>query len=552
MDAATNDQVSADAITTELEKILTSPDFVKSRRMKGFLSFVVEETLKGQADQLKEYSIALEVFDRDASFDPTTNALVRVEAGRLRRTLKQYYLTYGRDDPVRIDIPKGAYIPAFSSGQPARAQAPAADRDGGYSGDDRGREMAAGATEPARARGARGEGPAQRQSRNGHHGPTSILVVDDEPQVEALITQRFRRRVRDGSLSFLFAGDGEEALDILLSNPHIDLVLTDINMPRMDGLSLLDHLDQIDPLLVSVVVSAYGDMDNIRTAMNRGAFDFVTKPINFEDLSLTIDKSLAQGVILRDAAQEHDQLEALRRELATASRFQEAFSPVDLTGNGTIDVAGATERARQVGGDFYDYFPLNDGRIAVLVAEVSGRGVPAALGAAVCRSALRTSLLSGRSIESCVQDLNSLLSGHATSLSSTLFLAAVEPATGSVDCINAAQKLPYIVRANGAVEPLDCPFGPQIGSREDAEFEVVSFTLEPGESLFLYTDGVTSAFNRERRQFSIQRLEDELTDKAVPSAEALVNRVMGAVKAFADGADYEDDLTALVVRRTAT
>ena len=127
MDASTNDQVSADGITSQLEKILTSPDFVRSRRMKGFLSFVVEEALKGQADQLKEYTIALEVFDRDASFDPTTNALVRVEAGRLRRTLKQYYLTYGRDDPVRIDIPKGAYVPAFSSGQPGRGQAPTAN-----------------------------------------------------------------------------------------------------------------------------------------------------------------------------------------------------------------------------------------------------------------------------------------------------------------------------------------------------------------------------------------------------------------------------------------
>ena len=121
-----------------------------------------------------------------------------------------------------------------------------------------------------------------------------ILVVDDEPDVEALVLQKFRRQVRDGAVSFLFARDGVEALAALKANGDIDLVVTDINMPRMDGLSLLQKLQESEEKVSTIIVSAYGDMSNIRTAMNRGAFDFVTKPIDFADLETTIAKKLSR------------------------------------------------------------------------------------------------------------------------------------------------------------------------------------------------------------------------------------------------------------------
>jgi len=130
---------------------------------------------------------------------------------------------------------------------------------------------------------------------------SKILVVDDEPDLEDLIVQRFRRNIREGEYEFKFARDGAEALEVLEADPDIDIVLCDINMPRMDGLTLLGHLGEMKVLLRAVIVSAYGDMANIRTAMNRGAFDFVTKPIDFEDLHVTIEKTLADLAVLRDA-----------------------------------------------------------------------------------------------------------------------------------------------------------------------------------------------------------------------------------------------------------
>ena len=148
-----------------------------------------------------------------------------------------------------------------------------------------------------------------------------ILVVDDEPDLEALVLQKFRHHIREGAITFLFARDGVEALATLKANDGIDLVVTDINMPRMDGLSLLQKLQEDDERISTIIVSAYGDMTNIRTAMNRGAFDFVTKPIDFTDLETTITKTIRHIGLLREARQRQA---AAERAYASLSRY---FSP---------------------------------------------------------------------------------------------------------------------------------------------------------------------------------------------------------------------------------
>jgi adenylate cyclase len=129
---------------------------------------------------------------------------------------------------------------------------------------------------------------------------TKILVADDETDLESLIKQKFRQKIREQQYEFIFAVNGKDALAKIQQHPDIDIVLSDINMPEMDGLTLLSRLGESSPLIKSVVVSAYGDMENIRTAMNRGAFDFITKPINFEDLSLTVEKTIRQVMQIRE------------------------------------------------------------------------------------------------------------------------------------------------------------------------------------------------------------------------------------------------------------
>jgi adenylate cyclase len=166
----------------------------------------------------------------------------------------------------------------------------------------------------------------------------TILLVDDEPDLETLVVQKFRQQIRDGVVDFIFARDGVAALALLAERQDVDMVVTDINMPRMDGLSLLQKLQETEAKLSTIIVSAYGDMANIRTAMNRGAFDFLTKPIDFLDLEATIAKTLRHIEVLREARRR--QL-AAERAHASLSRY---FSPnlaerLAEDGDG-IDLAG--------------------------------------------------------------------------------------------------------------------------------------------------------------------------------------------------------------------
>ncbi len=132
---------------------------------------------------------------------------------------------------------------------------------------------------------------------------TKILVADDETDLEALIRQKFRQKIREQKYEFVFAINGVDALNKMQQHPDIAIVLSDINMPEMDGLTLLTKLNELSPLSKTVMVSAYGDMDNIRMAMNRGAFDFVTKPVNFDDLELTMEKTIRHVNQLKDTLQ---------------------------------------------------------------------------------------------------------------------------------------------------------------------------------------------------------------------------------------------------------
>lgn len=130
-----------------------------------------------------------------------------------------------------------------------------------------------------------------------------ILVADDEVDLEMLIKQKFRQKIREKQYEFVFAINGNDALIKLAEHPDIDVVLSDINMPEMDGLTLLSKLGEVSPLIKAVIVSAYGDMDNIRMAMNRGAFDFLTKPINFDDLDLTVQRTIKHVAQVRETLQ---------------------------------------------------------------------------------------------------------------------------------------------------------------------------------------------------------------------------------------------------------
>jgi adenylate cyclase len=180
---------------------------------------------------------------------------------------------------------------------------------------------------------------------------TKILVVDDETDLEALIKQKFRKQIRENLYEFVFAINGNDALLKIQQFPGIEIVLTDINMPEMDGLTLLGKLSEVSPIIKTVIVSAYGDMENIRSAMNRGAYDFLCKPVNFEDLELTMQKTIRYVLQLKETFQAIKENNILRMYVdETVLKFMnrrefESSLMVNETINATvafIDICGFT------------------------------------------------------------------------------------------------------------------------------------------------------------------------------------------------------------------
>lgn len=208
-----------------------------------------------------------------------------------------------------------------------------------------------------------------------------ILAVDDEADLETLIKQKFRQQIRDRQYEFIFAINGNDALLKIQQNPDVEIVLSDINMPEMDGLTLLSRLNESSPLIKAVIVSAYGDMDNIRTAMNRGAFDFITKPINFEDLSVTINKTIKYVTQIREtlkAVKENNILKMYVDETVLNFMGGKEFES-SLMANETvegsvafIDICGFTAISEKESPD--TVVKLLNSYFEVIVKEIIGQG----------------------------------------------------------------------------------------------------------------------------------------------------------------------------------
>ncbi len=378
-----------------------------------------------------------------------------------------------------------------------------------------------------------------------------ILVVDDEIDLESLIRQKFRRQIRDNKYNFIFAFNGLEALSQILEYPEIAIVLSDINMPEMDGLTLLAKLKELkNQGLKTVIVSAYGDMDNIRTAMNRGAFDFVTKPVNFEDLEITIDKTIEEITQIRRSIAEHDQLVSIQHDLNVAREIQQAILPKifpPFPSQQNFDIYASMLAAKEVGGDFYDFFMIDPTQVGFVIGDVSGKGVPAAIFMAVSRTLIRATGIKGVSAGECLCYVNNLLCTESvSSMFVTVFYGILDVTTGNVEYVNAGHNPPYLLSSEG-IKKIEITGDTVLGAFEDITFRPGKMQMKPGEKLFLYTDGVTEAFNSKEESYGEQRLENFLQERIDLPIETIIKDSQKDVKSFVKGAPQSDDITLLSV-----
>lgn len=377
-----------------------------------------------------------------------------------------------------------------------------------------------------------------------------IMVVDDEPDLQMLILQRFRKEIKEDIYDFSFADNGEEALNKLKDNDDISLVLSDINMPKMDGLTFLSEAQKLEnPTFKTVIVSAYGDMENIRTAMNRGAFDFVTKPIDFADLTKTIEKTIKEIKVIREGVEHKKTLEAVQSDLATASRIQQKMLPQDFPpfpNRDEFDVYAEMHTAKEVGGDLYDFFMLDEHRLGFMIGDVSGKGVPASLYMAVSKTMLKSIASQIGDPAECLSTVNKMLIPESdVTTFVTVFFGILDTRTGQVRYSNGGHNLPYIIRQDGSVEEVENTPGLLLGKIEAIDFETNEFSLEQGEKVFLFTDGVTEARALSGDFYDEPRLEECLEKHSDNTLKKLVGNVIVNVLSFLGKAEQSDDITIL-------
>lgn len=382
-----------------------------------------------------------------------------------------------------------------------------------------------------------------------------ILSVDDEMDLELLLTQYFRRKIRKGEYEFKFAHNGLEALTMLLKEKDFDIILSDINMPEMDGLTLLTKINEMqNPALKCIMVSAYGDMGNIRQAMNRGAFDFATKPIDLDDLSNTIEKAVEQIKYIKAMQQEHSQLESIKGDLAVAQEIQQAilpriFPPFPEDAN-QMDIAASMNAAKDVAGDFYDFFRIDNDHIGFVIADVSGKGIPAAIFMAVSRTLIRATGIRGVKPSECITYINSLLAEEsASNMFVTVFYGIYDIKTGDVTYTNAGHNPPYVAKADGSVVKLPLSKNIIAGFLKGYQFTEETLQLQHGDTLLLYTDGVTEAVDPDYEEYGEERLEALLKNTPQADCQQLIDAVKADVKVFANGAEQSDDITLLAIKR---
>ena len=375
-----------------------------------------------------------------------------------------------------------------------------------------------------------------------------ILVVDDTPSN----IQSLAATLKPAGYQVLVATNGQQALDVM-AKVRPDLILLDIMMPVMDGFEACANIkanaDWHD--IPIIFLTAKTETADLVKGFELGAVDYVSKPFNAHELMarvhthLTVDR-LRTSVSEKNAALEKAQRQ-MSAELDLARAMQVAILPSRFPAAVGCDGAARMLPATTMGGDFYDFIELPGGCIGLVMADVSGKGVPAAFFMAVARTNLNALAATASGPADCLQRTNDvLLTQNPMDLFVTVFYAVFDPATGALTYSNGGHNPPLIRRANGTVEMLTAAAGLVLGMFP-ATYEQDSAQLQPGDTLVLYTDGVTEAFNVDAQMYEEARLVERVRADGGGSAKTLVASIFDGVIGFSGAAPQSDDITVAVL-----
>lgn len=374
-----------------------------------------------------------------------------------------------------------------------------------------------------------------------------ILVVDDEPDLESLIKQKFRREIKEGKYNFSFANNGVKALEKLNEDKEIELVLTDINMPEMDGLTLLSKIKEMNnPLLHSVIVSAYGDIFNIRTAMNGGAFDFVVKPIDLSDLEITIKKAIDNLGTFKEAVKSRDELIIVRKELEEARTLQLSMLPKSIPQNGKLDIAVHMKTASEVGGDYYDFSKKNDGSLNVAIGDATGHGMKAGIMVSIMKT-----LFISDSDEIELEDFFDVSNRTIKSLNlgrMMMAFAMLNIKENKIKFINAAMPTIFVYKSadKKVIEYVNQSM--PLGALSEFDFNINEFEVDSGDVILLLSDGLPELFNLNKEMFGYERVAGLLEEHSDKSSNEIIETLKLNAAEWAGELESDDDITFVVIK----
>jgi len=380
-----------------------------------------------------------------------------------------------------------------------------------------------------------------------------ILIVDDERFNVNVLAELLKTDYK-----IMAAKTGEQALKAARITKPPDLILLDIMMPEMDGYEVCRRL-KADPAtrdIPVIFITAMGEISDETRGLEIGAVDYLTKPISPPIVQARVRTHLA---LKRNMAQLQKaygiieaQKERMQEELNVGHDIQMSMVPRQFPAFPDRDefaIHAALHPAREVGGDFYDFFFIDENRLCVCIGDVSGKGVPAALFMAVTRTLVKAQAADDTSTASIITRVNDEISrDNKESMFVSIFVGILHVVTGEMIYTNAGHNPSLIRRADGAVERLDSLHGPVVGAREGLAYKEDVVYLAKDNILLMYTDGVTESQNREKSFYAEKRLTKLLAATDHDAVETVVQATVSDVKQFEDGADQFDDITVVALQ----
>ncbi|NQU59796.1 MAG: SpoIIE family protein phosphatase [Rhodospirillales bacterium] len=386
------------------------------------------------------------------------------------------------------------------------------------------------------------------------------LVIDDDPATRPMFEESLKAAGGGSDFEFVFAKTETEALDALRAGDGLDIAIVAVDSGVIGGMALFQKLAAEDARLPRIALSGKPDLDQIRMALKDGASDFLVKPVAKDELAATLDRVYRVCERRRLSWKNETELSAIRREIEIAGEIQKRILPSRFPVTPGLDIFARTLPAHDMGGDFYDVFRLPDGGLGLVIADVSGKGVPAAFYMAVAHTLIQATARHAAAPGDCMRQVNQLLCRHdVQGMFVSVFYGVLDTKKWKLTFANAGHPPPLLMsplgagldesQTEGLVIPLDGGAGTLLGIDEDQTYEEGFVDLDPGEGVYFYTDGLTEAFDSERNAFGEERLWGCLSMTASGSASDLAGAVTKAIADFVGDADQHDDITSLVIKR---